>query len=39
MNLSLTMTLQERTDYYNNHPEQQEEIRNDVWEWWKEKPE
>ena len=31
------MTLQELTDYYDNHPELQEEIRNDVWEWWEKK--
>ena len=34
------MTLRERTDYYDNHPEQKEEIRSDVWEWrGKRKPE
>jgi len=27
------MTLQELTNQYDNHPEQQEEIRNDVLEW------
>jgi len=33
------MTLQELVDYYDTHPEQQEEIRANVWEWWNEKPE
>jgi len=33
------MTLQERTDYYDNHPEQKEEISTN-WEWrGKKKPE
>ena len=36
----LTMTLQQLTDYFDSHPEQQEEISANVWEWWvKEKPE
>jgi len=32
--ITLTMTLQELVDYYDTHPEQQEEIRANVWEWW-----
>jgi len=32
------MTLQELTDFYNNHPEQQEEIRTN-WVWCNDQPE
>jgi len=31
------MTLQELCDYYDSHPELQEEIRANVWEWRNEK--
>ena len=33
------MSLQELCDYYEAHPEMQEEIRANVWERWNEKPE
>jgi len=31
------MTLQQLTDYYDNHPDLQEEIRSDVWRFGKKK--